>query len=582
MNASQPRFFQRVVVPATSAYSLRATSISLVALFSVLLHFLGAPALAINQVGQRVLLSGTAILPLFALIWAAHRFDYRSDKTRAGVVLAAYFVGGALRGVWVADCLSLFHLETTLSVWAIVATSAVTFFMSAAITAYFYASWSRHLDAVTDLRLRNQQLTEALEQIEREAHSEAKQQTVAIADHIVAELSEIQFSPLDHQLSELKLLLDQNVRPMSRSYASDVRGWQPNLADTDSSLHRLRVGSIDLLQNLPSPWLAITFSVAIFPNAYYLFGFGTAMLLILLSSVTAVPAFYFAYWFLRKVLPKVRPSRRLVVLPLVVVLGSSLPALSSVLALSNTPDQMHYVVAALSTYTLFISFLAVAGALFADLKTKEAELLLAEQRLQWAIARTNLLAWFNRGEIARLLHGPIQNSLHATLIRLQERKADDAVAAIIENLKSRITDMTKSLQNKQVSKALITQNLEEAAAIWAGIAAINTDVSAPALEVLEADVAVSTIVYDLISEFCSNAVRHGGATEIFIGCEATPTKVALMMRDNGVKSKPSQTPGLGSKLMQACSIKLTLATEGATNVTLVELPTIAGFESLKL
>jgi signal transduction histidine kinase len=81
------------------------------------------------------------------------------------------------------------------------------------------------------------------------------------------------------------------------------------------------------------------------------------------------------------------------------------------------------------------------------------------------------------------------------------------------------------------------------------------------------DGSAATHVYRIAQEAVNNAVRHGGASEVWITLSASDGHVVLTVRDNGsgVGAEGPQTPGLGLHLMsyRAQMLSGTLSVEPA-------------------
>jgi anti-sigma regulatory factor (Ser/Thr protein kinase) len=193
-------------------------------------------------------------------------------------------------------------------------------------------------------------------------------------------------------------------------------------------------------------------------------------------------------------------------------------------------------------------------------------------QLKWAIARINLVNWYNRGVASRLLHGPIQNVLHATVIRLRESDpraiVDEALAQLREKL-SRLTS-TNDANNTDASEACA--DLEDITALWDEIANVSVTIEPATRTVLQGDKALAVIVRDMCHELVSNAIRHAEATTINVRLDTEPTVVRIGIIDNGKTSAQIRENGLGTTFIEQCSVRWDRFTGFHENHTTITLP----------
>ena len=151
--------------------------------------------------------------------------------------------------------------------------------------------------------------------------------------------------------------------------------------------------------------------------------------------------------------------------------------------------------------------------------------------------------------ITSFLHNSVQSELQALLKQLQKavRFNDPALSReAMEKLTSYVNRSTRD------DFELVTTNPEKRykrlTSAWDGIIAIESSLSADFFTTN----AYASIVVEIIEEFVTNAVRHSGATEVFIAGKDESKGFVLTLTRDGQPTKKG-TPGIGSKLLETVS-----------------------------
>jgi signal transduction histidine kinase len=178
----------------------------------------------------------------------------------------------------------------------------------------------------------------------------------------------------------------------------------------------------------------------------------------------------------------------------------------------------------------------------------------AEQNLRDAIsniARENKIfeqsLWISKNAWMTTLHGTIQSALTAALMRaklgplnaktISEIEADlgRANAALIES--PRLPD----------TQASAWTNLKET---WAGICELKFEANFDVATVAEKSERLRVVLNETFKELVSNAVRHGGATEVsFFLSQNQFDDIEIICTNNGVKPDTMAQSNLGAALL---------------------------------
>ncbi|MEN9923710.1 MAG: hypothetical protein RIS09_1224, partial [Actinomycetota bacterium] len=187
--------------------------------------------------------------------------------------------------------------------------------------------------------------------------------------------------------------------------------------------------------------------------------------------------------------------------------------------------------------------------------------------------RINLLSWYQQGIISRLLHGPIQNSIQVGLIKIQSTTSTDDQNEILGEVLQRIDEAIREVTNESNSSSLETEALAKIPDIWAGVAQIQVILPDDCRVRLMHDVAALSITVDLVHEVCSNAIRHGAATEIAITLNSSADTLVIQGSDNGNSYVPHTNPdGLGAYFIDSCTVTYERERKQGTNTYLLEIP----------
>jgi glucose-6-phosphate-specific signal transduction histidine kinase len=229
-------------------------------------------------------------------------------------------------------------------------------------------------------------------------------------------------------------------------------------------------------------------------------------------------------------------------------------SLASFVALQDSDNPSFYAVTTFLIYPLFTWAITIGVALQSQVVSQGIRMKKMRDDLAWAVARVNLLDWFNQGLISRLLHGPIQNSLQAASIRIQESPASQNADKVIEELSQRMNEIAPLIHAETFMAPDISKTLGELIELWADLAMIEVFFEQSVQIQLEQDVPAANITLDICQEICSNAIRHAKAKTIEINIFASDKAVTISMTDDGEPRKTTSEFGIGTEFLTTCSI----------------------------
>jgi signal transduction histidine kinase len=169
-------------------------------------------------------------------------------------------------------------------------------------------------------------------------------------------------------------------------------------------------------------------------------------------------------------------------------------------------------------------------------------------RLARELALLNQRLWVEKREWALRIHGSVQASLTASLVRLSGKGAPskEQLAKVREHL----SQASNGLKASAVKPVDLRASLKVIQKTWGGIAKIKINLkSLPAQQVLVDDWA-GVIANEIIKEAVSNSVTHGKADLVTVNFEdPTPGFVQIIVQDNGRGLSPKSSSGLGSQIL---------------------------------
>lgn len=571
MNPNSRSFFERVLLPASSKASISWQVIVPTSVISVLIQIFASGEIDYQNSAARAIGAALSVLPMFVLIWISHQIKISNVKLKVSVILLTHFFSGGVRGIVLSLYLTGIGFETG-SPWDFrVQASVITMGMTVSILTYARSTYLGHGASVSALLQDTEKLRAALRKIEQESRVESRAQLAEVSERIMAELKSIELEPAAEQVAAIQKMIDEQVRPLSAQFAAELERFTPppNLAKPVRL--RDRLPSVESLTATPSIWFALAVSITPFYPSLSRFGFETAFRLSLFVFLALVPSLVVGMALARLIIPKLPKAFQILGLVLILEVIALPGVAGSYLALINTENPGVFVLGGLITFPIYGLIIAFSGALFRDLKVQGISLEKTNRELRWAISRANLLAWHNRGVTTRLLHGPVQNAMHAALLKLRTGDPTIVIQDVIDSLSQRIAlaGLGGTARNGEPGLPVSFAELHE---LWEGVANVSVVIDEQAIKLLDADLPATAIAFDVASEMSSNAIRHGRASVVKIEIRHEQDILAVLVEDNGARPLLPRRKGIGSEFLESCSVSWGLTREDGVNRLVVHLP----------
>jgi signal transduction histidine kinase len=169
------------------------------------------------------------------------------------------------------------------------------------------------------------------------------------------------------------------------------------------------------------------------------------------------------------------------------------------------------------------------------------------KRIERELALANQQIWVEKRKWALRIHGTVQASLTAALVRLS--RTGTIEDKDIKLIRSHISQARKGLvaTDEQFDLAKSIRDIKKT---WAGLIDIKINMSSEGARLLLADKWAGVCANEIIKESVSNSMKHGKASRVEISLETTePGFVRIIAQDNGKGLANQFRPGLGSQIL---------------------------------
>ena len=379
----------------------------------------------------------------------------------------------------------------------------------------------------------------------------------------------------DEVLHRMRLTLDDVVRPLSRQLESQGESWaEPARREGD---YRVRwwptvKGAADPARIHPVLVFAMMELVVFASVPRY------GPLVVATTAASALVVLLPLLWLFRVVGTRLTRHAPAALKALAFAVGLVLPGLAfgrfNWLYEAWTTVSNPFPLAAPVYTVLFGVILAVADSALWRARDVEAELEASSADLRWAIARAREQYRQQRLALAHAVHGRIQATLAAAILQLEKAVQGGEVSQqLVDEVQQRVLDCVNSLDLRTTQPDALPDVLRKVQATWTGATAIEL-ASEPSVDAaLERDLLCLTSLNDVVPELVFNAVRHGGANHIEIRlARPEPRLLELVVADNGIAGTVADSRGLGTRLLDDCSISWSRVVLDEGSVTCLLLP----------
>lgn len=540
-------------------------------LWILLIHF----ADSLNNKAERFPLRFGIVLLchllLFGLWWVAKKVFL--DFLKPGFVPLFFFgvilVGSALRGILFQFLLTNFDLSVQTNYAQRAWTSALNMTLVTTLSILVVANLNSQRSLRTRLLLDADRL-EFAKGASSIAMDDASQETAQIIKRdLLSKLEHVRQSSLPVLLDQIRKMIDEVVRPLSRSLDESEQSWSPPVID----LRAHRVGfrsafkesmNASQINYLFVPIFMVVLTVpSIFTRSSVINAF------VVLPGTLLVGALW-SYFVVKVIAPRWNTAFSYFFLTSLIATVFAFISLIFTRDFERPYSLFVPAIVFYVTWSVVLSFLKTLFRLNAEANMKLDEF---TNELAWQVAHLRERSFQNKRKLAAVLHGQVQAKLASTYLQLSSLdQADPNLDARIGPLFTELKKTIEGIDSKDSNSHDLVEMFQKVTENWAQIAEIKLAADQKIVSEIQADQVCTAALVELIPELCFNSIKHGKATKVSVDFEFKSDRVLqLIVSNDGSVGESFSTAGLGSKLLSEVSIFWERKTEGERAVTRVDL-----------
>ena len=492
----------------------------------------------------------------------------RPEHSRPLLVLGAFALATVIRAAVLAELLRTPDGAVSVPFMTRLTGSVVQVFFVMIVTALIVSTTRAQASDLARLLERREQLSETRSAIERQMTEQNEAALARVQQILETELAALERADDRDQLPGLHRLAADVVRPLSHELAQSVPLWSPAASTIASPRVQWRQVHGDLSSTDPFRPGHTAITKALIMGAASVIYFPSQALLFL---VTLVGSVWIAFTAANLVLRGHRGSATRFLLT--GFIGAAVPASAVGLVLGGTAGVLLGVFGWLFLSGIAVLIGLVSSVIAAQRRTAE-ELEVTNRELRIDLVRLRQAQWFHQRALARALHGAVQSAVVAAAFRLEEaREHGTMTPQLLDAVRSDLAgsiDVLRANTEPPMPLAAFTAQLTD---VWSRVAEITVDATPAAQHVLEDDAVLRAMVMEIASESVSNAIRHGRATSIDVrmSCQEG-SELSLHVRSDDESEGGRQRSGLGSRLLDECTMDWKESSTGTRRILIARFP----------
>jgi signal transduction histidine kinase len=566
--------FGRILTLATDARVMSWPVIITCAVLSVLIHLAPNGGTVEGNIFVRMIVAVFAYLPGLATIAIFSLFlrNVANARLRVGLMLFSYFLGGALRGLFFAIVFYQLGMSTSLNLDFRIPGSAIPFGLAIAAATYAVSALDESKARIASLGALQSELNDAVAASATSENTLRDRTITKIEQSVQTELEALKNIDDVATPEQLKALAAEVVRPLSHTLAERVPVWEP----TEKPQLRLRWRDI-LGQIRPElslkPLLLTLLSTATALTAFIFF-FGIAQAIPL--TICSLVVLYLSTRLAERLTTRLNNMKslllRAVLMTALLVLVSLPGGFVDAIILHGENEPFFILQGGMVIVPIFGWFIALGGAAQAESERLENAYNEGIAQLSWLKARLNLVNWYEQGEFARVLHGPVQSAINKGVIKLGSTDVASR-ADVIAEVREGITAALAPELRWEGERRRFEELCDDLALTWSELCQIDFAISPAACAAINADPACASLSWDVIHESCNNAIKHGEARWISVRIiDPVDRTLTIDVVNNGEAADVESRPGMGSNMLDACTLSWARSPENGQTTLRAILP----------
>lgn len=161
-------------------------------------------------------------------------------------------------------------------------------------------------------------------------------------------------------------------------------------------------------------------------------------------------------------------------------------------------------------------------------------------------------AFVMRRQLGHAIHGPLQSACHAAAMRLAAEPHPSQQLLI--DVRDDLARAVAQVSEQTAPYVMLIDTLSDIASLWEGTCRVEWVLDHRTVRAIAENPTVAVSVGEIVRECVTNAVKHGGATQVKIAIERSSEGVAVTATDNGRQRAHEDRRGLGSRLLDELSM----------------------------
>jgi len=466
--------------------------------------------------------------------------------------LIAVLIAAAIRG-YIFDILLVdFDVALRANAGFRIASSVLNFSIGAILATVAAGKIREHAENVQHLVTEQERLN-YVEKVTKDNLDEFVENEIEpIKNQLLVSLKSLKNQNVSDALNTLRKTIDEVVQPLSRKLDQLISQWNPPV-DVDTKLKinwKQAAKSAILPEKIDVTLTPLLLSFVGIPTMIANYGVRTGGIIIIQSLVTS----FFVYKYVKKIVMSFdkKPSGFFIALLVAGVIQAGLS-----LIWSYPIDQALGILALTPGATIITGFLiSILNSASMQANEVSQQMSVITKELSWGVSRVRTEQHQRSRNLGRKLHGEIQAKLSSAFLLLQNNQNDpDKAQKLLTEITNELIEVVNNLENQVFESQELASVVENIRQTWDGVAQIEFRTDPTLVTEIKKDNLCQTALIDIIPELCFNSIKHGKATKVQVELSAlNPNTVLLKVKDNGNSAPVNSKKGLGTKLMEECSI----------------------------
>lgn len=545
---------------------------------ALFLHFIDRAHNVKGNYLIRFLLIVVIHVALFTVTWAItfllrKRMSLRFAST---IVVMAIYIGSSVRGILMYFGLEFFNIGEGVSFRFRMQSSLLTIGSVVLILTIANALIITQNRANTELLQTHSSLYEIRNRAIKDLSTFDEKFRDSIANRLSQSITNFSKAESIQALGILRAVINEVIRPLSAFLEKESSGFNQKLRP----VKKFRINWLNVLKKSMK-----VSEIKVLPPLLLLIFFGSSQLTTDYSATTVIKIVatilslnLFILIFIKFIFQKISNHVHHFVHPLLFLItllisGESI-TLQANYFIRNTELPGAFTYIATGSYIYISILLAVVNTAKSEVATLKIELNSFTDELCWEAARAQELNRQQQQLLTFILHGQIQASMEASFLKLQNAISSHAdeekiKVELSQSMSSSVDLLYANIRTPESLESLF----EKVKIMWNEITSIEYAVPASVIEKIQSDPVCHVTVNDLVTELTFNAIKHATATEIHLEITETPARtITLSVTNNGSSYSNSAGRGLGSKLLDQCTISWNRSMVDGKTVTTCLLP----------